>query len=164
MLQPSRSTRVRKPKSSGAAKAEAKASRTKKYLDAVSGKITASMDVFSSTIPLAIESYQGEHYIHISEQVTDNLKTIIRSLVNTTVDMPFWKSDEMKAIGEGLKRWYIRFFTAPTAKADIDNIAAGNASGVISLLLRDVLMWPGILDTNKSMYGNKLESRRLLGT
>lgn len=145
-----------KAKMIGAAKAAAKASMTKKYLDAVSGTVTGSLRVFDSEIPINIETYKGEHYVEISTQVTDNLKSLIRSLIATTVDMPFWSSKEMKAIGEGLKRWWLRFFTAPTAKADVDNIAKGNAARVIELLLRDIDIWPGILETDKSLYGINL--------
>ncbi len=140
----------------GAAKAQAQASMTKKYLDAVEGTATGYMLIFNNKLPLNIETLNGEKYVQISDDLITNLKSVLRSVLKTTVDMPFWSSDDMKAIGEGLKRWYIRFFTAPTAKADIDNIAAGNAFGVISLLLRDIEMWVGKLEDDASMFGLNL--------
>jgi len=145
-----------KAKMIAGAKAEAKASMTKKYLDAISGKINGSIKIFGTEIPVNVESYKGEEYIQIDQKVIDGIKSVIFSLIKTTVRLPFWRSEEMKAIGEGLKRWWLRFFTAPTAKADVDNIAKGNAYGVVSLLLRDIDMWAGKLDTDSSLYGINL--------
>lgn len=139
-----------------ASKKRAKASMTKKYLDAISGTAQAKIKVFSSTLDLDLETHNGQHYVKIDQALVSNLKSVIRDIHMTTGDMAFWSSPEMKAIGEGLKRWWLRFFTAPTAKADVDNIAKGNAWRVVSFLLRDILMWPGILDTNKSMFGINL--------
>lgn len=143
-----------KAKLVGAAKVSAKASMTKKYLDAISGTVTGSLRVFDSELPINIESYHGQLYVELSTQVTDGLKSIMRSLVATTVDMPFWSSKEMKDIGKGLQRWWVN--VSPTARADVDSIAAGNAAGVVLLLLRDIEMWPGVLDTDKSLYGINL--------
>lgn len=138
------------------AKGKAQASMEKKYLDAVSGTVTGSLRVFSSEIPINIESDQGTMYLELSTKVTDELKTIIRTLVATTADMPFWKSQEMKTIGAGLQRWYLSIFTTPTAQADIDAIAKGNAFRVVQLLLEDILMWPGVLESDKTLFGINL--------
>lgn len=62
----------------------------------------------------------------------------------------------MKAIGKGLDRWWINTITSPTGIADVESIANGNAYGVISLLLRDILMWPGVLETDKTLFGINL--------
>jgi hypothetical protein len=136
------------------AKKQARESMTKKYLDAASGTIKGSLRVFDSEIPLNIETFKGENYVELSKDVTDNLKKTIRSLIDTTVDMPFWSSKEMKAIGEGLDRWWV--WASPTAKADVKSIANGNAFGAVSLLLRDIRMWPGILETDKTLFGINL--------
>ncbi len=138
------------------AKKQARESMTKKYLDAASGTIKGSLRVFDSEIPLNIETYKGENYVELSKEVTDNLKKTIQSLIKTTVDMSFWSSDEMKAIGEGLDRWWINTITSPTGIADVKSIANGNAYGVITLLLRDILMWPGVLETDKTLFGINL--------
>jgi hypothetical protein len=138
------------------AKKAAQESMEKKYLDAVSGTVKGSLQVFDSDIPIKIESDKGTLYVELSPKVTDELKKVIRSLVATTVDMPFWTSKEMKAIGEGLKRWWLRFFTAPTAKADVDAIASGKAWNVVMLLLKDMKMWPGVLETDKTLFGINL--------
>jgi hypothetical protein len=138
------------------AKKSAQASMEKKYLDAVSGTVKGNLRVFDSEIPINIESDQGTLYVELSTKVTDGLKQVIRSLVATTVDMPFWSSKEMKAIGEGLKRWWLRFFTAPSAKADVDAIADGKAIAVVLLLLKDMSMSAGVLETDRTLFGINL--------
>src|SRR5262249_51105026 len=55
------------------------------------------------------------------------------------------------------KRWWLHFFTAPTAKADVDNIASGHALGVVLLLLEDIKMWPGVLQNDKTLFGINLD-------
>lgn len=139
------------------AKEAAQASMEKKYLDAVSGTVKGNLRVFDSELPINIESDQGTLYVELSSKVMDELKAIIRSLVGTTVDMDFWKSDDMKTIGEGLKRWWIRFFTAPTAKADVDSIADGHALGVVLNLLKDIKMSAGVLKSDKNLFGINLD-------
>jgi hypothetical protein len=138
------------------AKDEAMASMEKKYLDAVSGTVKGNLRVFESEIPLNIESHEGEMYLELSTRVTDELKSVLRSLIGTTWDMPFWSSREMRTIGEGLQRWWLSWLTTPTAQADIDGIAAGRAHAVVSLLLRDILMWPGVLVKDKTLFGINL--------
>ena len=138
------------------AKKAAQASMEKKYLDAVSGTVKGNLRVFNSEIPINIESDKGTLYVELSTKVTDELKKVIRSLVATTIDMPFWSSKEMKDIGEGLKRWWLRFFTAPTAKADVDAIASGNAWSVVAVLLEDILMSPGVLEKDNTLFGINL--------
>ncbi len=145
-----------KAKMVAGAKSEAEKSMTRKYLDAVSGKVSGSIKIFGNEIPVNIETYSGELYVEISEEVTDNIKSVIRSLVDTTIDMPFWRSEQMKAIGQGLKRWWLRSFTAPAAKDDVDKIASGHAFDVVSKLLRDIDMRPGKLETDKSLFGINL--------
>ena len=79
----------------GAAKAEAKTSMTKKYLDAVQGSIKAEIAAFNTTIPLTVETYQGEKYLEISDTVVTSLKSLITSVLGTTVHKPFWSSEDM---------------------------------------------------------------------
>jgi Domain of unknown function (DUF4157) len=134
------------------AKTAAQESIYKKYLDAVSGTVTGSLHVFDSSIPLNIESDQGTLYLELSSKVTDELKAVIRSLVATTVDMPFWSSDDMKAIGKALKRWYVR----GVARDWMEAIAEGKAVKVVQVLLREMKIWPGVLETDKTLYGINL--------
>jgi hypothetical protein len=138
------------------AKTAAQESIDKKYLDAVSGTVTGNLHVFDSEIPLNIESDKGTLYVEISDKMTDAIKEILQSLIKTTGDMKFWSSENMKQIGEGLKRWYIRFFTAPTAKADIDSIADGHALGVVRNVLKDMKISPGVLEKDKTLFGINL--------
>src|SRR5258708_122007 len=71
------------------AKKAAQESMEKKYLDAVSGTVKGNLRVSNSEIPINIESDQGTLYLELSTKVTDELKGVIRSLVATTIDMPF---------------------------------------------------------------------------
>jgi hypothetical protein len=137
------------------AKKAAQESMEKKYLDAVSGTIKGSLQVFDGDIPINIESDKGTLYVELSTKVTDELKKVIGSLIGTTVDMPFWKSEHMKAIGKGMQRWWHVF--SPTAVADVDSIANGYALGVVLNVLKDMAMSPGVLKNDKTLFGLNLD-------
>jgi hypothetical protein len=123
--------------------------------------VNGNLRVFDSEIPINIESDQGTLYVELSTKVTDGLKGVIRSLVATTIDMPFWSSKEMKDIGKGLKRWWQ--FMSPSAMADLDGIASGKAVFVVQILLEDILMWPGVLEKDKTLFGINLNLEGYLG-
>ena len=134
------------------AKTAAQESIEKKYLDAVSGTVKGNLHVFDSEIPVNIESDGGTLYVELSSKVTDALKEIVRSLIGTTANLTFWSSKEMKAIGHGLQRYWVR----GTARDWIDAIAEGDAIKTVKVLLRYMRIWPGVLETDKKFYGINL--------
>jgi hypothetical protein len=138
-----------------AAKKKAKESMTRKYLDAVSGNAHAKINIFNTALDLELETYNGEHYVKIDQTLVDNIKAVMQSIHSEIFFLPFWSGDKMKAIGRALDRWWI--WASPTAKADVKGIAKGNAAAVISLLLRDIKMWPGKLQDKSGLYGINLD-------
>lgn len=141
------------------AKEQAKKSIEKKYLDAISGTVKGTLRIFESEIPLNIESDKGTLYVEISDKLTDAFKEIIQSLIATTGKMEFWKSEDMKKIGEGLKRWWIRSLWASTAKEDVDDIAKGEGFKVVQSVLKRLKISPGVLENDKTMFGINMTVR-----
>ena len=139
------------------AKRRASKSMTKKYLDAISGTAHAKLKIFSAELDLNLETYKGQHYVEFSQKLVNNFRSVIMSIWASTKSMKFWKSKEIKAIGEGLNRWWLSWFSTPTAQSDINAIASGDAHRVVGLLLRDVKMWPGVLENDKKQFGINLD-------
>lgn len=135
----------------GAARGKAQSSMTKKYLDAVQGEIQADMIAFDTVIPINIETFKGEKYLEISNTVVNSLKSLITSILKSTVDKDFWSSEDMKAIGKGLKRWYT--LATPYTRGLINAIADGNGFGAIMVFLEKTSIEKGILRDDPTMFG-----------
>jgi hypothetical protein len=143
---------AQKSKIVSAAKAQAQASMTKKYLDAVQGQVKGVLKAFKSTIPVNIVTHtDGEKYVEISDTLVASLKSLIASIIGSTVDMAFWESKEMKAIGKGLQRWYT--WATPSTRGLIDAIADGNAIGAVLVFLEKTDISAGKLRDDPTMFG-----------
>ncbi len=142
---------AQKSKMVSAAKAEAAASRTKKYLDAVEGKVSASLVVYGTKLPLNVETYKGEKYVEISDGLVKGLKPVLKSIIGSTVSASFWNSDEIKKAGKSLQRWYT--YGVPYTRGLIDAIAEGNGIGAALVFLEKTTISKGVLPDDKTMYG-----------
>jgi hypothetical protein len=142
---------AQKSKMVSAAKAEAAASRTKKYLDAVEGKVSASLVVYGTKLPLNVETYKGEKYVEISDGLVNGLKPVLKSIIGSTVSASFWNSDEIKKAGKSLQRWYT--YGVPYTRGLIDAIAEGNGIGAALVFLEKTTISKGVLPDDKTMYG-----------
>jgi hypothetical protein len=134
-----------------AAKAEAAASMTKKYLDAVQGKVHASLSIYDEQLELDIITHKGEKYVGITDDLVSNMKPLIRSIIGSTVNAPFWESEEMKKIGKSMLRWYEWF--VPSTRGLISAIAKGNAIGAVLVFLDNTEISKGVLTDDKNMFG-----------
>ena len=135
----------------GAAKKQAESSMAKKYLDAIQGRISADLVVFDTKLPLKVKTYGGANYVQITDATVASLKELIESIIGSTINKPFWSSDEMKAIGKGLKRWYT--WGIPYTRGLIDAIANGNALGAFLVFLEKTEISKGVLTDDPSLFG-----------
>lgn len=133
------------------AKSEAAKSNTKKYLDAVQGSAKVTLIAFNTVLELNVETYKGEKYVQISNDVVQKLKALIKSIIGTTALKPFWSSKQMKKIGRALDRWYT--WGAPATKGLIKGIADGNAIGTVMVFLDKTQISAGKLKEDDSMFG-----------
>lgn len=134
-----------------AAKAQAAASMTKKYLDAVQGNVKATIIVYNQVLKLDIETYKGEKYVAITDDLVSKMKPLIDSIIGSTVNAPFWKSEDMKKIGKSLQRWYTN--AVPYTRGLINAIADGNALGAVLVFLQQTEISKGALADNPKMFG-----------
>jgi hypothetical protein len=133
------------------AQAEARASMAKKYLDAVQGTIKVDLIAFNTVLPLNVETFRGEKYLEISDQVVDSLTSLIFSILKSTVSKSFWSSADMQKLGKGLQRWYTYF--APFTRGLINAIADGEGFGAVMVLLMKTHISQGVLQDDSSMFG-----------
>ncbi len=141
-----------KAKIIGAAKAGAKASRTKKYLDAVEGTVEAKMVVYDSVFTLNVETYKSDKYVEVSQKLVNDLKPVIRSIISSTVNASFWNSKEIIALAKNLQHWYVTLL-APSARGYVDAIANGNGVGSVLVVFDDADLYTGIDPKDSSMFG-----------
>jgi hypothetical protein len=140
-----------KAKMIGIGKAEAASSMTRKYLDAVQGNVQAYLLVYGVGLPLNIETYNGEKYIEIDDKLAGKIPNLIMAVLSRTASAPFWKSKEMKKIGEALKFWYTTF--APGMRWVINKIADGRALEGLEDVLRKIKVSVGPTIKDPNMFG-----------
>src|SRR5690606_24441276 len=63
----------------------------------------------------------------------------------------FWSSEDMKAIGKGLQRWYT--WATPYTRGLINAIADGNGYGAVMVFLEKTSIEKGVLKDDPSMFG-----------
>jgi hypothetical protein len=142
---------AQKAKMVATAKTEAAGSMTKKYLDAVQGTVHVNLLAYNKVYKLNIETYKGDKYVQINDELVKNLMPMIKSVVSWTGDAAFWKSKEMKKIGESLKRWYTNL--APGMRALIDKIADGRALEAVTDVIQELEVSAGPTDDDPNMFG-----------
>lgn len=133
------------------AKLEASKSNAKKYINAVEGNAKVTLVAFNTVLELNVETYKGEKYVQISDDVVQRLKSLITSIISTTALKPFWGSEEMKKIGRALDRWYT--WGVPYTKGLIKGIADGNAIGTVMVFLENTEISKGKLKDDPNMFG-----------
>lgn len=135
-----------------AAKTDAKASMTKKYLDAVEGTAEVKMVIYNSTFTLNVETYKGDKYVEISQKLVTDLKPVIRSIIGSTVSASFWNSKEIIALAKNLQHWYVTL-AAPSIRGYIDAMANGNGIGSVLVVFDDADLFPSTDPKDSSMFG-----------
>ncbi|HEY2726126.1 MAG TPA: hypothetical protein VGI61_03055, partial [Parafilimonas sp.] len=141
-----------KAKIVGAAKAEAKASMTKKYLDAVTGSAEAKLTIYNHSFTLNMETFNDEKYIEISDTLVNDLKPVFREAISSTVNAPFWKSKEIKELANRLLHWYVTL-AAPSASGYLQALADGYGVGSVLMIFDEASLYSGITTNDANMFG-----------
>lgn len=140
-----------KSKMTDVAKGEAARSSTKKYLDAVKADAKVTMKIFDTVFTLNVETYKGKNYVQITDELITRLKTVIQSVVSTTVDLPFWKSAEVKRLAKNLNGYLVK--AAPQLKKLLIEIEAGRGAEAVVAFLGKTDITTGLLKDDPKMFG-----------
>ncbi|MCB0642586.1 MAG: hypothetical protein KDC44_13145 [Phaeodactylibacter sp.] len=134
------------------AKAKAKKSRSKKYLDAVEGDAKGFIIIYGRPVFVNIETYNGKKYVRIDDQVISGIKHTLREGIGSTALSPIWGDENLIAAAKGIlahkKTWAV-----PSIRGLVEAIARGAGNGAVSVALDDTSFSKGRLTDDASMFG-----------